>query len=62
MDYSDENCPVVVVTNKSRKLVHCGDPKTIGKKLLAKYAEEGYQIKTITIKKFRERKWKWHWE
>lgn len=59
---SDEKAPVLVVINKSRKLVHAGEPDSFNKKLLADYAQEGYQIKTITIKKFRETSWKWHWE
>lgn len=54
--------PILVVTNKSRKLVHAGHPNTFNKKLLSEYAKEGYQIKTITIEKFRQKKWKWHWE
>jgi hypothetical protein len=58
----DEKEPVVVVLNKSSKLVHAGHPDTFNKKLLGEYAKEGYQIKTITIKKFRETKYKWHWE
>lgn len=54
--------PVLIVLNKSRKLMHAGKPEAINKKQLADYAKEGYQIKTITIKKFRETKYKWHWE
>lgn len=58
----DDKRPVLVVINKSRKLVHAGQPDTFSKKLLSQYALKGYQIKTITIKKYRETKWKWHWE
>lgn len=58
----DEKEPVLVVLNKSRKLVHAGQPSTFNKKQLGEYAKEGHQIKTITIKKFREAKYKWHWE
>lgn len=54
--------PVLIVLNKSRKLIHAGEPNTFCKKLLGEYAQKGYQIKTTTIKKFRERNWKWHWE
>lgn len=58
----EEKEPVLIVTNKSRKLVHAGKPDGFGKKLLAEYAQKGYTIKTITIKKYRETKWTWHWE
>lgn len=58
----DDKEPVLIVLNKSRKLLHAGKPETINKKQLADYAKEGHQIKTITIKKFRETKYKWHWE
>ena len=54
--------PVLVVSDKSRRLVHVGQPSTFDKKLLVEYAQKGYNIKTITIKKFRESKWKWYWE
>lgn len=62
MTTEDEKEPVLVVVNKSRKLVHAGHPDTFNKKLLGGYAKEGHQIKTVTIKKFREAKYKWHWE
>lgn len=62
MTPEDEKEPVLVVLNKSRKLVHAGHPDTFNKKLLGEYAKEGHQVKTITIKKFRETKYKWHWE
>jgi hypothetical protein len=62
MNLDNEKEPVLVVLNKSRKLVHAGHPETFNKKLLGEYAKEGYQIKTITIKKYRETKWTWHWE
>lgn len=61
-EQDEDKRPVLVVSNKSRKLVHVGQPSTFNKKLLAEYAQRGYNIKTITIKKFRESKWKWHWE
>lgn len=57
-----DNEPVLVVLNKSRRLVHAGQPDTFSKKQLADYAKQGNQIKTITIKKFRETNYKWHWE
>jgi hypothetical protein len=50
------------VTNKSGKLVHVGHPDTFKKKLLGEYAKEGYKVETTTLEKFRQRKWKWHWE
>ena len=57
-----EGEPVLIVTTKGGKLVHAGHPDTFNIKLIAEYAKEGYQIKTITIEKFRGKIWKWHWE
>lgn len=54
--------PVLVVTNKARRLIHVGDPNSFDKKVLAEYVRRGYQLKTITIKQYRARTWKWHWE
>ena len=62
MNLNSDKEPVIVVLNKSHKLVHAGHPETFDKKTLAGYAMEGYQIKTITIKQYRSRKWTWHWE
>lgn len=59
---NEDNAPVLVVTNKKGRLIHAGDPKTFNKKTLSEYAKEGYQIKTITIKQFRSKQWKWPWE
>lgn len=58
----EDKRPVLVVLNNSSRLIHAGDPTTFCKKLIGEYAQKGYQIKTITIKKFREKNWKWHWE
>lgn len=59
---SEDKEPVLIVTTKKGLLVQAGEPKTFSKKTLSEYAKEGYQIKTITIKQFRAKKWKWHWE
>ena len=50
MNLDSDKEPVLVVLNKSRKLVHVGHPDTFDKKTLAGYALEGFQIKTITKK------------
>jgi len=62
MNLDNDKEPVLVVKNKKGRLVHCGHPETFDKKLIAKYAKEGFKIETITIEKFRSTEWKWHWE
>lgn len=61
---TDSNEPVLVVTDSEGYLVEAGDPKCFKPKKLGEYAQEGYQIKTITIKEYREKikYWKWYWE
>jgi len=54
--------PVLVVTDKRGRLVHAGQPESFDKKLLGKYAQDGYKISTITIKRYRAKEWKWFWE
>lgn len=54
--------PILVITNKQGRLVHCGHPDTFKAKLLGEYAKEGHKVTTITIKQFRAKEWKWHWE
>lgn len=51
--------PVLVVLTKSGHLVRAGHPSCMTKKDALEYAQGGYTLKTITIKKFRETKWKW---
>lgn len=62
MNLDNPKEPILVVTNKKGRLVHAGHPDTFNKKLLGEYAKEGYKTETITIKKFRSKEWKWHWE
>jgi hypothetical protein len=57
----DLKSPVLIVKD-GKYLVHAGDPASFNKKLIAEYAQKGYKIQTITIKKYRETKWTWYWE
>lgn len=59
---SIENGMLVVVLTTENKLVHAGDPESIGKKQLGQYAIDGYAIKHIHIDEYRATQWKWHWE
>lgn len=58
---TEDERPVLIVMD-GRYLVHVGAPETFNKKLIAKYVQQGYKIQTITIKMFRDKKWKWYWE
>lgn len=58
----DDNESVLVVTTNDGYLVHAGKPETFKKNLIAEYATQGYQIKTVTIEEFRKRGWIWYWE
>jgi hypothetical protein len=61
-DIPKDERPVLVVTDKADKLVHAGEPVGFTDELLGGYARQGYTIKTITIKEYREANYKWYWE
>lgn len=54
------NEPVLIVMD-GEYLVHCGHPDKFDKDLLALYMQDGYNIQTITLQKFKEIDWKWVW-
>lgn len=56
--------PVLVILTQDGYLVRAGQPPSDlkGKREVGEYAMEGYVIKTITIKEYRETNYKWYWE
>jgi hypothetical protein len=54
------NEPVLIIMD-GEFLVHCGHPDKFDKDLLASYIQEGYNVQTITLQKFKEVDWKWIW-
>ena len=56
---TEDNRPVLIVTDKEGYLVQAGAPDAITGKQALKYIHAGYTSKTITLKEYRETNYTW---